>query len=484
MKTLNTLVAIVLSAAGLGSAVTLGVVGNNEHLEKANAAIAESTLYIDFSGAFWNTTAPNIKAQLWGGTGGDQYFYDGRSEWSTISYNGKTYVCINIANYTDSTGMQVYAWNYDKQGHISETINASSLTAGINLITVGSSGSWDVKQPVTLGTLTFGSTVDVIKYGVFDGVLDSTSIGKDTISKDSTYAVPDSIVKSGYHFEGWFTDANCQTKYTDSTVSANMNLYGKYTSLTVDSYVYYITGVSSNPIFTHVYFFGEYNNNDNQWPGTALSSYASEIHGVFSFENNLQLIYKIPVPSVAEFSFILNDGSNNAQTHDVKGTPGAGYWFWLKDGESKYSWSVNADAGAAIDLIVDVEAKRNAVSASGNILSYSICGISSSDAATLYNRYLALSANAKGFVDRSTTYTYSGAYDGTIVPSEENVYYYDIMVQLRAIAVKGNQTVNDAKLIVEINAGNSTLVVVTIASIISLSLVSAFFLLRKKRKEQ
>ena len=487
MKALKTLVAIALSAVGLGSAVTLGVVANEHqtnNIQRANAAIAESTLYIDYSGAFWNTSASNIKAQLWGGAGGDQYFYSGRSEWSTISYNNKTYVSIDISNYTDSTGMQVYAWDYNSQGNISETISASSLTAGINLITVGSSGSWSVKQPVTLGTLTIASTVDVVKYGVYDGVLNSTSIGTDTVSKDSSYAVPDAIVKAGYHFEGWYTDSNCQTAYTATTVSADMNLYGKYTSFTVDSYVYYITGVSSNPTFTHVYFFGEFDNNGNSWPGTALSSYATEVHGVFSFENTSQLIYKIPVPSNADFSFILDDGSSSTQTYDVDATPGAGYWFWLETGDSKYSWSANADAGAAIDLIVDVETKRNAVSASGNILNYSICGISASDAAALYNRYIALSANAKDFVDRSTTYTYGGAYDGVTTPDQENVYYYDIMVQLRAIAVKGNQTVNDANPNIAYNASNTSLIIITIASVISLSMVGAFFLLRKKRKEQ
>ncbi|MBO4856351.1 MAG: hypothetical protein J5511_03160 [Bacilli bacterium] len=75
MKALKTLVAIALSATGLGSAVTLGVVANNnnEKIEQVEAA-GEVRLYLDMSGfADWYKDSASFKVHTWNSAKGDQY---------------------------------------------------------------------------------------------------------------------------------------------------------------------------------------------------------------------------------------------------------------------------------------------------------------------------------------------------------------------------------------------------------------------------
>lgn len=71
---------------------------------------------------------------------------------------------------------------------------------------------------------------DVKKYEVLDGVVGSQIGETESVAGGTTYAVPDSIYKSGYTFGGWYTNTACTTAYTASAVNANLNLYAKYTT--------------------------------------------------------------------------------------------------------------------------------------------------------------------------------------------------------------------------------------------------------------
>ena len=90
---------------------------------------------------------------------------------------------------------------------------------------------------MTFGTLDVGTTYKVTKHAVLDGVVQAGNIGEDTISSGETYAVPARINRTDYHFGGWYTTAACSTAYTAKTITANTDIYAKYTTLSKDSYI-------------------------------------------------------------------------------------------------------------------------------------------------------------------------------------------------------------------------------------------------------
>lgn len=341
-------------------------------------------------------------------------------------------------------------------------------TAGIYTVTFTQS-DWHIK--IEEGSL---PSHTVTKYAVYDGVLNETAIGTDAVADGETYAVPGGITKTGYHFNGWYTEAACTNAYVAKAVNADFAIYGKYTSLVADSYVYYVTG-SKEATTNYIYSYG----GDEQfgaWPGTKITTVANvqEVHGVMSFQGTEQLIYKIPYAKTANDShIILNVGSNSSQTSNMLLVEHSAYW-WSSDAEYH-----NDDAGAALELILAVEAKRNAVVGVSGFADYSICGVSAADAATLYNRYYALSDDVKAYIDVSTTYTYKG----TSTSEQENVLYAQIMQQLKAIALAGGQTVSGASRtlgVAQILTNNYVWVIV-LASIITISSAGLYFFIRKRK---
>ena len=317
----------------------------------------------------------------------------------------------------------------------------------------------------------------VTKRAVVDGTLKADSgewsLGTDNVPHNASYAYPSDINKNGYYFDGWYTNEACTTSYTARNISDALTIYAKYTSWT--DYIYYIGG--SSPVFTNIYVFKDSSAYGTSWAGDPLSSasYVSEVHGVLHFEGTDQPIYKINVPTKTGFKIILNNGS--AQTYDITPTAGAGYYFWLNDGESKYSYSTNMNAGAALDLLLRAESIRNSVTASGKIKDYSICGISPTDAASLYNEYYDLVADAKHMVDTTTAYTYVST-----TSSKDDISYADIMAQLHEIAVQGKVAVKGANTsIVMFGVSDSNSTFIIIIAIVSLTVLGGYFFIRRRK---
>lgn len=74
MKALKTIVAIALSTVGLGSAVTLGVVANNDQKVQQAEAAGETRIYLDMSGfTDWYSSSASFKVHTWNNAKGDQY---------------------------------------------------------------------------------------------------------------------------------------------------------------------------------------------------------------------------------------------------------------------------------------------------------------------------------------------------------------------------------------------------------------------------
>ena len=460
---------------GLGLAVGLQT---NKEVEEVAAATEETTFYIDANSSIWGSghySDSHVymwgagKAYLWAG-GAD----DGKGGLTSVTVNSKEYWSFSMADRS-YTSFIVYCWDMSSSGNQTVDLSFADFQPGQNLITIDPNDKWNVKNTVTFGTLDVGSTVTVTKYGVFDGVKASESIGEDSVASGDSYAVPARINKTGYHFGGWYTDEACSISYSATTISADMNLYAKYTTLVADSYIYYVTG-SETATTNYIYSFG----GDYQfggWKETKVVDVAdvAEVHGVLSFNGTSQLIYKIPYSTTAGDTHIIIN-SDSAQSADMPLSAGCAYWFSAgQDG-------TDAAMGDALDLLLAAEAKRNAVTASGNILAYSICGISVADCASLYNTYYGLSGAAKGYVDATTTYTYSGAYDGETVPTQTGVSYADIMTELRARALEGGQTVSGALKIGSSN-GDTTMMAV-LASIAAIGVVAFGGLIYFSRKNK
>ena len=463
MKVLKTIVAAALCATGLGSAVTLGVVSNGA-IQEAKAATNSVTLAGSFNG--WSTTAESL-------TKSGNYWTITRSlsAGDTFKFvvNGSTWV---------GWGNGV---SYPSGKFTSESGNGSNfkvVTSGSYILKAidGIDGYGDKSYGIVIENNTV-TTYTVTKHAVLDGVLETGNIGTDVVPATDTYAVPSAIHRAGYHFGGWYTNQACTTAYTAGTLTANLDLYAKYTSLVDDTYIYYVTG-STSTTTNYVYTFG----GDDQfgdWPGTKITDVpgVQEVHGVMSFQGTSQNIYKIPYATAASDTGIIIHTNSGSQTVNMSLVSHSAYWFITDSSLEDYH---NDDAGAALDLLLNVEAKRNAVTASGNIAAYSICGISAADAASLYNTYYALSETIKTtYVDNSTTYTY----DGADKENQTNVSFADIMQQLKAIALKGNQTVLGSSKSVLVNNTHSTAVIIILVVVISASAVGTFFLLRKKKEQ-
>lgn len=464
MKALKTLVAIALSAGGLGSAVTLGVVANNENIQRAQAATTSVTLAGSFNG--WSTTAEPL-------TKNGNYWTITRS----LSANDTFKFVVNGGTWVGwGNGVSVPSGKISSES--GNGSNFKCLTSGSYILKAidGIDGYGDKSYGIVIEENAV-TTYTVTKHAVLDGVLESGDIGTDVVPETDTYAVPSAIHRAGYHFGGWFTNQACTTAYTAGTLSGNLDLYAKYTSLVDDTYVYYVTG-STSATTNYVYTFG----GDDQfgdWPGTKITDVVGvqEVHGVMSFQGTSQNIYKIPYATAASDTGIIIHTNGGSQTVNMSLVSHSAYWFITDSSLENYH---NDDAGTALDLILATEAKRNAVTASGNIAAYSVCGISASDAASLYNTYYGLSADIKStYVDNSTTYTY----DGLDTANQTNVSFADIMAELKVLALRGNQTVLGSSRPTLVAQNHTNVIVVTIVAILTVSGTGTFFLLRKKKEQ-
>lgn len=479
MKLKNLFLTLGLAAVlGIGAGVGLT---NKQNSREVKAATEETTFYVDVTDSFWGAgNINNVKIHLWGEDIGDVYIYDNGTGRSFVTISDVTYVSFSIADHVGAIGFEVYCWDMNAEGNVAEWTEFSAFAEGQNLISVGSSDSWQTRQPVTLGTLKLPEIFTVTKTAIefSNGVAtgNTWTIGSESVEEGATYEVPASPDAVNLeHFVGWYSDETCETALVPQTITAATTIYAKFNKLTVDSYFYWISE-SSEPVFDHVYFFNEYQT--TVWPGDEIADY--EVSGVLTFNGLSQKIYKIPVPSEGDVAVILND-ANDKQTYDMYDIERrAGYYTWLKAGEGKYSYNANSDAGAALDLLLRAENIRNGVRKDdGAPADYSVCGISASDAASLYNEYFALSDGAKGMVDNTTTYTYNGT---DVDPEHQTgVSYQAIMNQLREIAQKGGQTVSASNSF-GVNENDFTAIIVVVIAITSV-LACGTMLIIKRRKQ-
>ena len=243
-------------------------------------------------------------------------------------------------------------------------------------------------------------------------------------------------------------------------------------------YIYYVLE-DNVPTNDYIYSWGG-NEQFGSWPGTQIRSVVGveEVtgNGVLHFQGSEtpKLIYKIPVKTGypigdSQFKF------NNNDTMETAARPISNHHAYWWDGDA------NGLAGYSIEFLIEVEAKRNAVEAHGDIKDYSVCGISKSDAESIVSTYQSLGTYMQQtYIDCTTVLTYKR--DGS--EGNELVTYRAVIEEL---AKKAEIDLSGSpRTIVGTNGGSkiesSTMIaVISVIAIISISSIIVLVVVKKRK---
>lgn len=251
------------------------------------------------------------------------------------------------------------------------------------------------------------------------------------------------------------------------------------------SYIYYVSQDSSEDNNINIYTFAPRGNGQfGAWPGAAINSLADleEINCVsgFKFQNNSHKVYKIP--------YSLGDINNPTDEHVVFNYPyeqktanlllveHAAYW------RGSVAESYNYEAGGALDLFYDFQtvlAGVGSYSYKERTLANSICAISQSEAARLYNLYMSFTAYDRvTFIDCSFVNTYNSEGSGT-----EYISAYNIFTELgkRGGVIPTNSRALFFSTLGDI--GNNNIFAIVLVTVVSIASVGAFFAFKKKKQD-
>ena len=342
------------------------------------------------------------------------------------------------------------------------------------------------------------NTYAITKEVYYDDAKQSST--EENVEEGSNYNVVDPNNVAGYHFKGWYYRSNEQwgseVPATIVNVTEPITICARYESaakIGKDSYIYYVTDVTSGeqtPDYIYSYNKALDEASEKQfgaWPGTAITTAGTDVHGVLAFQGGpgygkTRLIYRIPY--CTEFTddqiiLVYNNGKDagGSQTASMLLVSHSAYW-WSDDSEYH-----NDEAGAALDYILNFESKRNAVEASGDIKSTSICGISETDAAKLVSDYNAIDATTRAtYIDTTYAYTYRmGGYYSDL----DNVSFRSMLEELAALWELNLNATSNVGRIVSAVGGNTTLtsntlVIILITSAVVITLGGVFLLRRKE----
>lgn len=469
-----------LLATVLALGVGAGLAVHSESKE-ANAATSETTFYVDVRNSIWGSSNIGNVKMYFSKTDSSNFWLTQESGGglAQITIDDVTYVTFTISDTSEIELGVVVCWGWGSLGNQTDDFYFTSASTTDNLLTVTSGGNWETKNSVAWSHIDVSDTVDVIEHGVCDDdVAHSWVIDTVPAEKGKTFAVPSPARLDGYHFGGWFTDPDCleSHRYTAQVLNDDLDLYAKFTTLSKNSYIYYLQDEATN---NYVYTWGgenEFGPAGSQ--GSAITSVSTEVHGVLNFEGRTQYIYKIEFSSEAADTKLKFQYNNwEKETHEMQLVAGAAYWW------SETIDAHNTDAGAAIDLLLKIEAARNN-SAQYKGLDFSVCGIDKDTAGDLIDEYdNTLTDEGREFVDGTYTKTYDPSKSASESPSEVQVKYSLIIAKLREIADGTEPNLNTRSISLFGDIDNSTpIMLVVIISVVSLTAVGGYIFL-KRRKE-
>ena len=474
MKALKTLIAIALSAGGLGTAVTLGAIANknNQKIEKVEAATSTTVYYAISStdvGSYSVKCNTNHK-----GDGDDWHQYTMND--AGFTYNSKKVYSVTFTDTYNGLGALQFQL-YNGNTWVSQVQPISSWTTPSTYNTKIWEKGGDAWKDFYYLTVNSGAKQQMTKNG-------NTSEYTKTLTLASNDTLAFYKNNVSYSVTGETNANNNITSDLKIRSAGSIGIYLKTNTNQVwasgyipdEGYIYYVSAESyTTP--NYIYSWGG-TEQFGTWGGTAITSVSGykELSTVVNFNGKQGYIYKIPVNS-SDSNFKLH---NNSGTESVNKTLTLGGTYWWD------STTADMDATIALDLIDRIETARIAASyTKGNAsFSYSVCGISQSTAASLCNEYNAITSSAaKSYFDKSTTYTWIDATSNDN-SNQQNWTFKQIIDQLAAIS-SGNGSGTNSKYFQSLTITESFVpIAVVVTSLISSAALGTFFLLRKKRKEQ
>lgn len=474
MKALKTLVAIALSAGGLGTAVTLGAVSvehsdNNAQVAEASVTNGKYRINVLTNSANWlqdgvstifNPAGTNVSMSKVS----DFDQSSTNSNYSSVKIGNTTY---NLQSYELSAKTGITKNETYWFGRGNANTNSNWFDSGINLYnqfrshdydnTIIISGSWD----------NFSASA----YGWYVKVALHTGLNLETTSylfmnSGTTPTTPDIGNKL---FVGWYTDSDLTQKWTSGGQYTDINLYAKYAESE-----YYLVGDSA--------FVSEIGSAGSAW---AISGgYLMEnVYGgtnkaevAYTFEQTVQLKAKSVIRGVE--SWIDVGGSTGTGISVVSGNYQltAGTYSFYIGGDNKLYIAVGLQLDAYCTEFLDQTGQvcdgEDTVEADllvkWNKLATDYTKMSSEDQTTL--------AGTVGNESGTDAQKVMARYDVII---KNHTSFNDFMNRKN----NANYTYKSAFMKQNINH-NDILPIILVASSIILVATGAFFLLRKKRKEQ
>jgi uncharacterized repeat protein (TIGR02543 family) len=361
------------------------------------------------------------------------------------------------------------AWGSAELGYDSAIFTSPNFTSNGTNIKVSVAGQYKITRSASAWVSAVKQTVteySVSEYAVVDGTTESTAYATETAYGNASFT-PTTVTRAGYTHGGWYTDAACTTAYVAATPTADLTLYAKYTTLPIDSYVYF-----KAPAWTKcfAYLFDTGDGQFGKWPGKQVT----EVTNGVNYQGSG--FYRVGYNStVGDTKIIFNvgtgDKSTETKTQTANLTLTAGSYYKIDDASTG-----DADLGKAAAVVYDINAARHAVVASGSILAASLCGISKADATKLVKEYddLGSGSTAQGYVNTATDYVYN--YQDTTKGADVTVNY--LVAELRVLAASGSGTASISDTIHE----NSGLYITLGVLAAGLTAAGAMIFLGKKRK--
>lgn len=375
MKALKTLVAIALSATGLGSAVAIGVAAGNQTVEPSQAATATTVYYAISSTEVGSYTVKcNVNRQ---GDASNWASYT-MSKDGTKTYNGKT---IYKATFTDL---------YDGLG--------------------------------------------ALQFQLYDG---------------------DTWKSQVQPIDGWTSASTYNGKLWEKGGSTwNQYAYDVTRTVYLDTYDW-------SSLLVHIWDAGSAN---TSWPGNSVSFTDPNLR--FNGENSKLQAYTVTGLNTAKFLY--QSAADTNKSSDFNLTDGAYYWHngsnWVQE---------TGDIASAAKYVWDFNTARLAVTASGSVKDYSICGLNLS---SWYSKYSSLTSGAKTYVNAASILTYK---DSSSSSADTRVSFAEIVEYMSEANGLGSR-----QIIPSSNDDKFRIIVVLLISTTLISATGAYFILRKKRKHQ
>ncbi len=266
-----------------------------------SVSAANRTLYCRCAQSWWKADGAAVGAHYWGGTNGTSWPgarmtpVDGETDlWSIDIPDDHTNVIFTRVNGSGNVadwGAKTDDLTIPNDGKNCFTITQSTAAWDGAL----SAGEWGTYSPSA-------EKCNIYKYEVLDGVAADSPFATEKVDKGSIYNVPAKRFKSGYSFEGWYTNSACTTPYSNSVINSDIELYANYESDTWAGNIVVelgALGCSWNEAAANyaVYFFNEsYSPKVEGWSsyvtGTGLGQNFVEIPYSLDFDPYMMLVVR------------------------------------------------------------------------------------------------------------------------------------------------------------------------------------------------